>query len=697
MADAAYNDFVSAATIEPLVLVEVEAKQEFVGWETVYHPSRRPDFVQSYQVIVPPFVAEDKTPGGLLAYITSVTLDGVALTQKNSPWEVESTPNSFFWNVFGVAELVEAVLGEAILGQAILGVGDSSFDTNALILHVTDEFGNWDTPDNFDAVAVGRTMYFGTKAVVYNDRLYEPRVDSSTEISLKEATDDIMFGASKAVGSGSLKLLNGDGLFDKIFSTFIWNNANVTIRFGGPGLTFGQLQTIGTYKVENDPVYDYNAIELNIRDEQKLAEQKIPPNLFDIVDYPSMHDSFAGSPIPLLIGLKTGIKPVTVVDTAAGDTTSAHTYMISDPAFGGIYSLDSVYLVDTEGKVTDTITLPSAYVQISLTGGTFSILGTFSGEQAVTNANVRVNAKGIPVTGADYETSTDYLKYYGELVGWIYMELLGLQEEKFDSTSAIAVDDEFSYDQGIWIDDVQQAKVLIRKLETGVLGRTIRTLEGIMKPTVFTPETDFSAVTSLIDVDVMEFQPSNEIESGKIFSRVRVLYDADPVTDKTEFKESYEARTQYLYLDGIDETRILETALRTATHALDLAQRVRFISRVPTLRVTIPETGLSLMDANLVDRIQVTVARGPDVTGAWNSKLMEIDTIERTFAPVPKVVVTMNDLLGVSGSGARWVGAGHANWAASDDDERASAGYWSNTDGFIVPDDVSTRDIKLWF
>ncbi len=693
MADASYNDFINAAQIEPLVLVEIEPKQEFVGWEEVFHPSRRPSFAFAYQVIVPPFVSTDKTPGGMLADITAVRANGVALTEVDTPWAVEDTPNSFFYNVFGVSDLPGSILGEAILGEAILGVNSSNlFDANALMVHITNDDGDFVDPSTLDAVVVFRKMYFATKAVVYNDRLYEPRVDASTEISMKEVTDDVMFGSSKAVGSGSVKLLNGDGVFDKLFGTMIWNNANVTVRFGGTGLTFNQLQTIGTYKIEADPVFDFNSIELNIRDEQKLTEQKIPRNVFDILDYPLMDTAQAGSPIPLLIGQKTGIKPV-----AVGDTTDVHIYMISDPDEGGVYSVDAVYLVDTNGKVTDSISVTGPYIQTTLTGGTFAILPTFSGNQVPSNSNVRVNAKGVPAQGDDWETSTDYLKFYGEIVGWIFTSLLGLDAERFDSDAALTVDDDFSYEHGIWINSVQQAKVLVRKFETGVLGRTIRTLDGLITPTVFSPETDFTNVVSLHDVDIMEFQPAQELESGKIFSTVRVLYDEDPITDETRFEEVSDPRTKYFYLDEIDEVRILETALRTANHAANLAQRCRFISRLPTLRVTIPETGVILMNANLTDRVQVTVARGPDASGAWSGKLMEIDMIERTLAPVPKVVVAMNDLLGIGSTASRWVESDHPDYDNSTESERTRAGFWSDEDGFVDPSVAGTRGIKLWF
>ena len=696
MADAAYTDFVDAAVIDPVVLVEIVAKEEPVGWTPVT------GLTNSYQIIVDPFVSQDKTPGGILAEVVSVLANDTKLTNVASPWIVEGTQNTFFYNLFGLTEQQEAILGVNVLSLAVLGVGNSSFDTNALIIHVADTNGVTVAPTQLDAVAMGRKMYFGTQSKVFNSRLYEPRIDDRTEISFKEVTDDVMFGQSKAVGSGSLKIINGDGVFDKLFTRFIWTNGDVTVRFGGTGLTLSQFQTVGSYKIEGSPKFDFEAIEFQIRDEQKLAEQFVPTNRFALVDFPNIDPAAIGNPKPILIGKKLNITPI-----AVGDTTNIHIYMVSDPAFGGVYAFDEIRLVDSDGKTTDTLTVPSAHVQTTVAGGTFAILPSFSGNQVPSNTNCRVDARGIrPLSNPwmgdanpaiDWETSTDYLKFYGEIIGFIYTQVLGLPIDLFDSTAARAVDTEFPYRHGLWIKDSKQAKVYIRQVETGLLARTIRTLDGKITPTVFTPTTDFSNLAQLRDVDVVEFNPTTQLESGKIFSHIDVLYDADPSTDENQLKQAFEDRTRYLHLDGITETRTLETALTEDADAVDLAQRVRFISRLPTIRVTIPETGLSMMDANLVDRVQVTVARGPDASGQWVQKLMEIDGIERYYAPIPKVVLTLNDLLGIGSTACRWVESDAPTYLLSTAQQRARAGFWSDADGLVDPLTASTREIKLFF
>lgn len=718
MADAAYTDFVDAAVIDPVVLVEIVVKEEPVGWTPVS------GLTNSYQIIVDPFVSQDKTPGGILAEVVSVLANDIKLTNVTSPWIVEGTQNSFFYNLFGLTEQQEAILGVNILGLAVLGIGDSSFDTNALIIHVADTNDITVAPSQFDAVAMGRKMYFGTQSKVFNSRFYEPRIDDRTEISLKEMSDDVMFGLSKSVGSGSLKIMNGDGVFDKLFARFIWNNGDVTIRFGGVGLTFSQFQTVGSYKIEGDPKFDFNAIEFQIRDEQKLTEQFMPTDRFTLEEFPHIDPAAIGKPKPILFGKKLNITPIGVADTRAGvlasfpEQTDLHIYMVSDGAFGGVYSFDEVRIVDENDKVVATIPVSNGdWIQTTPADGTFAIMPKweygfdFGGAKGFlhppTSKNVRVDATGVPAIinnplidpdpDIDWETSTDYLKYYGEIVGFIYTQILGLDPAKFNGSAARAVDAEFPYKQGLWIKESKQAKVYIRQFETGLLARTIRTLDGSIKPTAFSPVTDFSNLTQLIDVDIVEFNPSQQLESGKIFSHIDVLYDSDPSTGETQLVQAFEDRTRYLYLDGTAETRTLETALTEETDALDLAQRVRLISRLPTLRVTIPETGLSMMDANLVDRVQVTVARGPDASGAWTKKLMEIDTIERYFAPVPKVVLTLNDLLGIGSTVSRWVEADHPTWLSSTSEQRARAGYFSDANGLVDPLTASTREIKLWF
>jgi hypothetical protein len=76
---------------------------------------------------------------------------------------------------------------------------------------------------------------------------------------------------------------------------------------------------------------------------------------------------------------------------------------------------------------------------------------------------------------------------------------------------------------------------------------------------------------------------------------------------------------------------------------------------------------------------------------------MEIDTIERYYAPVPKVVLTMNDLFGIGSTACRWVENDAPTYLLSTSQQRARAGFWADANGLVDPLTASTREIKLWF
>ena len=669
MATQAFLDFVNKPIRQSIILAEIEPREELAAW------TLRSGTVYEHEFIT--FVQNDIVPGGLFRELISIEEDGVVLPRKTDQLDVVNTPGSWLFtpssqgDVFKVGDKLGDKLGAP---------------SEVLILHTSDSAA----PSTHTLIRAVFRIYFSTVAAIHNNVYYESRMTGEQLPTITQEAEDLFFGLAKKVSSGSVSLNNADGLFDKLAADWVWRNARVNLYVGGPGLAHTQgggldYVQIGQHLVENFVPALESAI-LNIRDIHKITLRPLPPNFFSITTYPTLEDGAEGSPIPLIFGKflsgAGAIQPTRIV----GDGTSAtnNTYVLADASLQSLFAIDTVY--DASGTA-----FGSTFIQKSLVGCTFSVMQG----HGLTNTDVFANVTGQPVQSQPWETSTDYLKNYGELTAHLYTSILGLTVGEINAQSALDVDGAEAAPMKAYLNSQDAARVIIRSLERGVLGRTIRDNDGRLSMTIWEPGIDVSTARTISDPEVLSFEARLRIES--VYSKVNVQFNETPSLQTVKTTSADNFKTKLLYLDGRDVELTVSTLLETEGPSARLANRVAFMSQNPDTVVRIAETGIRLMDQQIGDRIFITLSRAPSSDGSWTNEIFEIEKIIKTLAPVPSVEVTLNNLRGIGGSVGIWTSDGAPNWVSASSSDKNTSGFWKDANDFADPDDASSKGVSVWW
>jgi len=642
----AFENFIDQTVREAIVLVEITPKQKLAGW------SKTAGRTNVWEITFENFVGTDIQKGGLYRKLTGLRQNDVDLTEVASIAACDAAAGSWYYD-------------EQSLGS-----------TSTLYCSTT---GSVD-PDLYTAMVSFFRIHLASHPRIFGRIIYDPRLTAEALPSVTESTEDLFWGPVKRVASGELSISNADGMFDRLSATWAWKNAKVRVYFGGDSLAHtpgggGDYAEIAELYVESIAP-GMKTMTLMVRDKQKVAYRNLPVTPIFEDNYPNTDEEVRGTRIPLLFGVKTGITPK-LVDT----TDNKGKYLVADPAYQTLYSIDAVY--------DDGVEIDAGDMTLDLTGCSLTILGQYSGTPGV----VTCDATGQPARGKAWETSTDYLKYYGEIVCEIYTNYLGLLDAEIDSTGATDSDAFQPWAQAAYIQDEQSARTYIRNFERGVMGRTIRGLTGLIQPTIWYPYYPVGAPV-LDDPIIMEFAPETKIET--IFSRVLVRYAENPTSRRFLTRERTDNEARYVQLDGRTEDRVITTYLTTAAQAVELAERVRFVSANPDTEVRVIETGLGMSEVKIGDRILLTTARAPSADGSWTNRVMEVIQIIRSFSPIPRIELLLNNQKGVTGIG-NWTTPTAADWADATEEQKQVQGFWTDDNGYIDPADESSADASRWW
>lgn len=683
-----YEAFLNEPNKQVAVLIEVIPKETLRGWSLV---SGR---TNTWSRVTSNFAGVDVIQGGIyrkfvgvgigsgIVGATDTIVEVVNLTLRTSIAAVEAASSSWYYD-------------EQPLGT------DST-----LYVHTPASVN----PDTIDAAAIGKfRVHFSTVPKTFNGIFYEPRITPQSLPDVHEETEDLFFGPIKKVSQGEIGINNGDGLFDKLSVNWSWKNADVKLFLGGNNLAHtpgGNLdyEIIGSFQVEDiSPRTD--EFTLFVRDIQKQTFRQLPvrpmqKGLASDFKFPDLPQSSEGILLPHIYGAASGVE-CHVVNTLA----QGRDYYIADRVYQTLFDIVTVY--------DDGVVVPEGSSGWGPGGNLTACEFRINSGYGQTVGKVTCDVIGKPVQGKPWETSTDYLKFYGEIVADIYTTFMGVPDADIDSAAALNADSDAPFAQSLVIigDDKRSrrsARVFIRQLEVGVLGRTIKTLSGVIKPTVWIP--GFSGPDSKIleDADIVEFDPDPTIET--LFSKVFIY--GDPITGGGEHPnatvrgggdswgiivDSEDLETRFLQLDGRSEERSIFTNLVSTIGAGDLAEKVLALSKFPDINVRIVETGIRLMNSNVGDRLLVTFNRAPHRTGAWEGVPVEIISITKSFAPVPQVEVVVNNLKGTGEFVGLFTSSLYSPYLSASDLEKVSSGYWSDSLGLIDPSDLDTRNISVWW
>lgn len=199
-----------------------------------------------------------------------------------------------------------------------------------------------------DGTSAAGTVGFDGLTVqrIYRYNWYEPRVSSSSLPAIDTGSNDIFFGG-KAIGSGSVSLLNHDGYMEQLVAELEWMNQSVLVDVGGQ---FGSDKQVvhaddwfrGFTGLVQDIFATDQEVSFSLQDQRVFFHIKLPPNLYDDTEFATMDLREQGTVRPLLFGVKENISPVRIIEDPS---TGYGTYEICDctNAPNGIKQVTSVY------------------------------------------------------------------------------------------------------------------------------------------------------------------------------------------------------------------------------------------------------------------------------------------------------------------------------------------------------------------
>jgi hypothetical protein len=578
-------------------------------------------------------------------------------------------------------------------------------------------------PEDDPAIVSTFRVHFATDPIVIDGIYYEPRITPDNLPDINQELEAIFYGTTKTVAEGEIGINNADGLFDSLANTWAWRNARVGIYLGGPGLTHtpgggGDYERVGCFLVE-DFTPGLGVADLSVRDLQKVTLRELPLNRFTRgkfhvtnapFSFPNLPAEEEGRFAPIFYGSKKNLPLIPSND--ADESEFGWIYYASDYSNGGgtnrisnVYGDGVVLVNDVHYDLSPTL----SKVQI---GGSLPSELPIGGDGGDGNLEVKrqeiiehppshtftCDAEGVGAQGNPWETSTDYLKYYGEIVCDIYYRLLGVPKSDIDSAAALAVDAAEPLEQAIYIDSLTTARKIIRLLEIGVMGRTIRSVDGKITPTIWTPFEDATTLETVTKEDIAVFEPDLKVEA--IFSRAIGLGDKDPSDGSFKIIKIINSdEIKFHQLDGREDDRQIETALKSPGGVGQIAGRVVHLTKTVDTNVHIVETGIRLMDVNVGDRLTVSFPRAPHETGAWTDQVVEVLQTTKRFAPTPEVELVVSDLLGgnIAEFLGEWTNNSAPNWATATDEEKEDSGFWCDSAGRPDPADSTTKGKSLWW
>lgn len=636
MPSAAYEAWLQEGFTDRVILCEPQVREILSGWAAAGG-----GLTNTYAISFALFVQTSLVQGGLCRRLDGVTQNATALSVRASAALVDANPGSYFLDTTGV-----------------------------LYVHTTTSVN----PDIFAAMLAVFTVFLGTTVKDFvGGPLYEPRLTGVVPDVQAEA-EDPLFGV-KVYPSGDVELANGDGLFDSLVRAWVWKNGLVTVRFGGGSLALTDYETIAVMVIEDMAPND-RTVRLKLRAVAGLLDRYLPFNTFGLDTYPNLGDGLEGTYLPILYGAVTDI-PGLLVD----DTAGAQVYLIADPAVQTLFAVAAVRAMAKSGGAVTTLT-PTTHYTVSLTGCAVTVTSL---TYVAADYDIRIDATGTP------DGAGSYLKTFGSIVEDLLLNL-GATAAQIDAAAVAQADLDDPAELAYWMRDGKTAATHVRLLEQSVLGSLTVSRDGLWTPLIWSPGYAAASLIRLTDEDFVTWDPDDKIDN--IFYRTRVRYAYNPATGSWPTRSATDDAVRYAY--QTTDTVTLDTCLVDGSQATVMAQRYRLIAGTPTVEIDADERGLSLMTAQVFDKVFVTRGRAPTPAGAFNLTAMEILGIRKTWSPVG-VHVRLGDLRGFGAKIGHWADSGDPDWASTPIVDRGKTGYWSDANGWIDPADAATKDRSLWW
>lgn len=372
------------------------------------------------------------------------------------------------------------------------------FEEQNLYMHF-DSFNPWWT---FESVRIGLTAGFSDNGY-HSGTAYYPPALKSRNITISYSKDPLFYGKSDFT-SLSVHLLN-DGSLDNVADSN-WYGKVAKIKLGFSEVAYADFKTLFSGKVEFIPEIKPDTVRVDLADQRKLLNRTIPVNRYSQTTHTDLSDDNANKPIPLLFGSVRKIPCVCLNEEESGSPAN-YTFQICDPlSYGGISSIDAVYVEGTEVTPGST----------NLTACTF----------VLSSAQVGDNFDAVTADATGYEDGSSVVIDNGL---YVMRELLRLYDEKeyiaanFNTTNWTS-EESSAADIGLLISDEETLGEVLGRISHSMFGMFYVQMDGKFN---FVSTDSSRAVTKSIDESDILNEPYPKYNPSDLVAVATVKYSPD--------------------------------------------------------------------------------------------------------------------------------------------------------------------------
>lgn len=557
--------------------------------------------------------------------------------------------------------------------------GSYFFDSVNSILYVS--MTDSSNPETQAFVGAWFTILVASGSASFADQpLYQPLL-TSTLPTLDQEKPDLLFGATIS-DTGSIALLNTDGLWDALAKLWIWRNKLVTFKLGGvisdtqppTPLAYSDYATIGAMLI-NTAVPDDELFTLQLETIGSVLNRSIPPkNVTDAIGgFTDPTLNLQSVALPWIIGTARDCK-LTYSSTVGAEDV----YTTVDIGFTSIANATAYAVNKTTGAKT-TLAITTDYV---LGAGSLTIQNNATYPHGTYEIWIDCNSSGFAST-------------FGACVTAI-LEALGVPSSMIDATAFAALD-AVSPTLGVFLTTPTLATDVIRAFEQSLNAQVYLRVDGVWTCRLFDPSTP--AAYSLVDADFVTWTEAQAVKEtlAATLSVVSVQYDTRNASGAYFSASASDASVQYG--EETSDTTSVPTYLRNQGDAQALAGHDQFLKGAAPTQITAQMRGLQLMQASVGDMVAITRKRGPIArTGTLDGQIFEIIKLTKALAGpdgAPTVTVVLEDLGGQTDRIARCTDGTVVDWSSAVATDRAIWGWCSDSNGYIDATDIETKNLKV--
>lgn len=596
--------------------------------------------------------------------VSAMSADGVTLALQTSLANVEATNNSF-WH-----------------------------DTANQILYMnTGGGGGTSTPPNSTVILASFTLYFGSEGQNFNGHYYEAYISAAPSVG---SSNQNLLSGYMTVGNGTLVFSNADGFFDLVSQLYVWENNQVSVLIGGgdPGYPYSEFQKVFVGKI-TDTAWSLDSFTLNLRDYLQDVLRQIPEQTFSTATYPNLYANMAGKPIPIAYGV---FDVYSAPDVTAIDELIAANCVRFKIAQHEIVSIEGVYIsVDNGNTYGAALTLngvfpaaPASANQFnqSLSGATPAEIVVNFGGGVYDNKKVKVKVAfhGKPTAPGSGITMVVPSNVVQDLLtAYNYFTSANLNLSSFNLS---AINSSFSV--SLYLNAPVRTADVITKICNSDLAYFFADLNGLLNYVSWQPSLA-ATVTNVLDESVI-LALSADFLAKDHFTTIQVGYGWNA---KNQSKYAVFTNTEFINVYNQKQLKKVDTNLYLALDAQSLATRLGYVHAQPFQTFKI-RASWAAAQINTGDKIILNLKRAPSSTGNLSGQVFEVISVVRDFvaATVDLIAANWHE---TSLKNGWWTSDSAPAWGAAQPSDKASSGYWTYDDGYIVEGDPTTLNRSNWW